>query len=61
MTPYRSDPGVITSELIISKEKRAPGMWILNAELLKDKELQQNIKVEIIFIKNICLNPIQAR
>ena len=40
MSPYKSDHGIITMELIISHEKRGPGSWKLNANLLKDKDLQ---------------------
>ena len=51
MSPYKSDHGIITMELIISHEKRGPGSWKLNANLLKDKDLQLKIREELKLIK----------
>ena len=33
MSPYKSDHGTITMELIISQEKRGLGSWKLNTDL----------------------------
>ena len=38
-------------EIIISNEKRGPGLWKLNSELLRDKNLQTKIKEEFKLIK----------
>ena len=51
LSPYKSDHGTITMELIISKEQRGPGSWKLNTNLLKDKDLQLKIREEIKLIK----------
>ena len=51
MSPYKSDHGVITLEIIISQENRGPGSWKLNTDLLKDKDLQLKIKEELKLIK----------
>ena len=51
MSPYKSDHGTIMMELIISEEKRGPGSWKLNTELLKDKDLQTKIRDELKLIK----------
>ena len=51
MSPYKSDHGTIMMELIISDEKRGPGSWKLNTDLLKDKDLQIKIREEIKLIK----------
>ena len=37
--------------LIISEEKRGPGSWKLNTDLLKDKDLQTKIREELKLIK----------
>ena len=51
MSPYKSDHGTIMMELIISEEKRGPGSWKLNTDLLKDKDLQTKIREELKLIK----------
>ena len=51
LSPYKSDHGTITMELLTSQEKREPGYWKLNTNLLKDKDLQLKIKEELKLIK----------
>ena len=38
-------------EIKISNEERGPGLWKLNSELLKDKNLQTKIRNELKLIK----------
>ena len=38
-------------EIKISNEKRGPGLWKLNSELLRDRNLQAKIKEELKLIK----------
>ena len=51
LSPYKSDHGTISIELMISDEKKGLGSWKLNTYLLKDKELQDKIGEELKLIK----------
>ena len=51
LSPYKSDHGTISIEIILSEEKRGIGSWKLNTDLLKDTELQDKIREEIKLIK----------
>ena len=51
LSPYKSDHGTISIEIVLSEEKRGIGSWKLNTDLLKDAELQEKIREEIKLIK----------
>ena len=51
MSPYKTDHGVISIEIIISQEPRGPGYCKLNTELLKEQDLQTQIREELKLIK----------
>ena len=51
MSPYKTDHGVISIEIIISQEPRGPGYRKLNTELLKEQDLQTQIREELKLIK----------
>ena len=44
---YRSDHSIISFNLIISNDKRGPGIWKFNNDLLKNKDFVKMIKKEI--------------
>ena len=50
---YRTDHSIISFELTISKNKKGPGIWKFNNDLLKNKDFIKMVKREINIHKRI--------